>query len=415
VFYFQQLLNTALGGIDATSIIATVRGIAFAILLISFLIGLYQAALRGGDLQALAVTAIKYLIVALIIANWSTVFRDLNSSFNAVANSIGNSSSAGDMFMNWLTQLQQQAQNNPNLSFWDLVSGDTAGVITVGLLLIAYILYALAIIVFCFFYTLFGAVLYVMGPLVLALIPIAGVGQLGRAYAVNLMIWNAWGILYAVFGALITAIHFNQVSDVMGNGFLGFLRGVPDSWILGLVSIFYALAIALIPLIAKRIISGDVGSATFALVRAGTVAAGAALAGASGLSAGASAGSASGASAGAGGGTAAAGAGAGGGSSAVASAASGSMPPPAPSMAEFLRAGMGRGMSSEVSSDTGPPAPSAAVGSTPADAQQTSAVTAGGGRSSFNYRPRGVVQTITYNAGRVVGKAAGKRSDEGDE
>ena len=46
---------------------------------------------------------------------------------------------------------------------------------------------------------------------------------------------------------------------------------------LGLVSIFYALAIALIPFIAKRIISGDVGSTAFALVRAGGVAAGAAL------------------------------------------------------------------------------------------------------------------------------------------
>jgi hypothetical protein len=47
----------------------------------------------------------------------------------------------------------------------------------VVLLVVAYLLYALAMIVFCFFYTLFGAVLYVVGPLVLALIPISGVGQ----------------------------------------------------------------------------------------------------------------------------------------------------------------------------------------------------------------------------------------------
>ena len=55
---------------------------------------------------------------------------------------------------------------------------------------------------------------------------------------------------------------------------------------LGLVSIFYALAIALIPFIAKRIISGDVGSTAFALVRAGGVAAGTALAGVTGFAAG---------------------------------------------------------------------------------------------------------------------------------
>lgn len=94
MFYFQQLLNTALGGIDATNVIPSVSNMAFAILLIGFLVGLYQAVLRGGDLQALAVTAIKYLVVAMIVAHWSTVFRDVNSSFNTVASFIGNSSGA---------------------------------------------------------------------------------------------------------------------------------------------------------------------------------------------------------------------------------------------------------------------------------------------------------------------------------
>ena len=403
MFYFQQLLNTALGGIDGTSIIPTVKGIAFAILLVSFLVGLYQAALRGGDLQALAVTGIKYLVVAMIIANWSTVFRDVNGSFNTVANSISNSSSAGDMFINWMNQLQQQAQNNPNLTFWDIINGDQAGTVTVLLLVVAYGLFVLAMIVFCFFYTLFGTVLYVLGPLVLALIPIPGVGQLGKTYAMNVMIWNAWGILYAVFGALITAIHFNQVNDVLGNGFLGFLRGVPDSMILGMVSIFYALAIALIPLIAKRIISGDVGLTAFALVRAGAAAAGAALAGVSGLAAGAS-----GASSAAGGGSAAAG----GGSSSAASAVASSAPPPAPSMPEFIRAGL----ASAMNSDTSPRTPASSSGGSP-DKSSTAAAASAGRRSgpAFSYRPHGVVQTITYNAGRTLARVANKRDGNGDE
>ena len=55
--------------------------------------------------------------------------------------------------------------------------------IPVVLLVVAYLLYALAMIVFCFFYTLFGAVLYVVGPLVLALILISEVGQLGKSFA----------------------------------------------------------------------------------------------------------------------------------------------------------------------------------------------------------------------------------------
>jgi hypothetical protein len=403
VFYFQQLLNTALGGIDGTPIIPTVTNIAFAILLIGFLIGLYQAAMRGGDVQALGVTAIKYLVVAMIISNWTTVFRDVNGSFTAVAGFISNSSGAGDMFLNWMTQLQQQATTNPNLTFFDIITGDVAGSITVLLLLVAYILYALAIIVFCFFYTLFGTVLYVLGPLVLALIPVSGIGQLGRTYAINLMIWNAWGILYSIFGALITAIHFNQVNNVLGNGFLGFLRGVPDSVMLGLVSIFYALAVALIPFIAKRVISGDVGSTAFALVRAGAVAAGAAVAGVSGFAAGA--GTASGAAA-------PAGAGAGAGSSSTAVTVSSAMPPPTPttSMAGFLQSGM----ASAMSSNTNPVAPAARGDSKGNSGNRNGGdtATARPGGSSHSYQPRSVTQMITFNVGRALGKAAGRSKPE---
>lgn len=401
MFYFQQLLNTALGGIDATNVIPTVSNMAFAILLTGFLVGLYQAVLRGGDFQALAVTAIKYLVVAMIVANWSTVFRDVNGSFNTVASFIGNSSGAGDMFINWMTQLQQQAQSNPNLTFWDMITGDVAGAITVGMLLVAYVIYALAVIVFCFFYTLFGSVLYVLGPLVLALIPVSGIGQLGKTYAINVMIWNAWGILYAVFGALITAIHFNRVSDVLGNGFLGFLRGVPDSVVLGLVSIAYALAIALVPFIAKKVISGDVGSTAFAFVRAGAMAAGAALAGVSGFAAGSS-------SAAAGSGSSTAGAGL----STVSGAGSlaSSTPPPVPMMPEFLRSGVAGAMNSNLSPSAPP------VSSNGQTSSRGFAVAAGAGGPAISYRPHGVMQVISFNAGRALRRASGgRRDDDGNE
>ena len=249
----------------------TITNIAFAILLIGFLVGLVSGGVtwrrpsgaRGNGDQ---VSRRCHDLVQLgdgVPRRQRIFYR--GREFHRV-----NSSGAGDMFMNWMTQLQQQADNQSQPTFWDMITGDTAGTITVVLLLVAYIVYALAIIVFCFFYTLYGTVLYVLGPLVLALIPVSGIGQLGKTYAINVMIWNAWGILYAVFGALITAIHFNQVNNVLGNGFLGFLQGVPDSAMLGLVSIFYALAIAMVPFIAKGIISGDVGSTAFALVRAGS-------------------------------------------------------------------------------------------------------------------------------------------------
>jgi hypothetical protein len=377
VFYFQQLLNMAMAGIDGTAIIPTVANFAFAILLVGFLIGLYQAAFRGGDVQALAVTAVKYLVVAMIVSNWATVFRDVNSSFNSVANFIGNSSGAGDMFQSWMGQLQQQFANNPALTLWDIITGDPAGTITVLLLLVAYVVYALAIIVFCFFYVLFGSLLYVLGPLVLALIPISGIGQLGKSYAINLMVWNAWGILYATFGALITAIQFNRVNDVLGNGFLGFLKGLPDSTMLGLVSIFYALAVALIPFIAKRIISGDAGSAVYSVVRAGIFAVGAGVAAAVGMSTGAAAAPAGGAGA--------------------ASVAGGSSASASPSgMGDFIRGGVNSAMSGNASPPTPPPSSS----STPHKP------------SGFVYRPHGPAQVLSYMAGRRLATAIAGDSKE---
>ena len=106
MFYFQQLLQQGLDGIDRTAMLASVIGIAYTILLIGFLIGLYQAAMRGGDVQSLAITGIKYIVIAIILANWSTVFREVNDSFNQVAQFIDNSSGAGDMFLSWMEALQ---------------------------------------------------------------------------------------------------------------------------------------------------------------------------------------------------------------------------------------------------------------------------------------------------------------------
>jgi len=238
----------------------------------------------------------------------------------------------------------------------------------------------------------------VVGPLVLALIPIPGVGQLGKSYAVNVMIWNAWGILYAVFGALITAIQVNQVNNILGNGFLGFLKGAGDSVMLGLVSIFYALAIALIPFIAKRIISGDVGSTAFALVRAGGVAAGAALAGVSGFAAGASSAST--------GATASGGVGA----SSTAITLASSTPPPAPSMPDFIRSGV----ASAMSSNSGPVMPAAnANGNEGSGTRDVAAARSGsGGRHGSSYRPNSVTQVVSFNVGKTLGRATGGNNAE---
>lgn len=413
MFYFQQLLNIALSGIDATGILPTVINIAYGILLVGFLIGLYQAVLRGGDVQALGITAIKYLVIALIIANWSSAFREVNSSFNSVAQFIGNSSGAGDMFLSWMDQIGQQITNS-DVSLLDMITGDIAALIGALLIAVAYVVYAIAIIFFCFFYSLYGSVLYVLGPLVLALLPMAGVGQLAKSFATNLMIWNAWGIIYATMGALITAIQMNQVSQIGTGGFVGFLKGPLSSTILGLVSIFFALSIALIPFIAKRLVSGDVGSTAMAMVDAALTTGGIAVAlGAGGAALGATAAASSGSGGGAGnsGGALA---------SAGGGAASSSAPAGPATAGESIRAGI----ASAVTSGASPVSPSGSGSNGNSDENAGGSSSersgeSGGDRSaksggpSIAYRPRGVAQTLAYQAGRAIARA-GKNVTTGD-
>ena len=58
MFYFEQLLLTALSGIDSYNITSTVLGVAGTILLLSFLYSAYQAFAMGGDVRMLAIGGI---------------------------------------------------------------------------------------------------------------------------------------------------------------------------------------------------------------------------------------------------------------------------------------------------------------------------------------------------------------------
>jgi hypothetical protein len=396
-------LNEGLAGIDRTAMLPTITGIAYAILVIGFLVGLYQAAMRGGDLQALGVTAIKYVVIAIVVANWAGVFREVNSSVSQVAHEIYSSSTAGDVFLSWLDQLKQQFEADGTTSFLNLVSNTNSALITVLLVFVAYIIYVLAIVVFGFFYTLYGCVLYVLGPLVLALLPVPGVGQLAKSFATNIFIWSGWGILYALFASLITAIQANRIKDL--SSFLGFFLGGVDSTVLGLISIFYALALFLIPFIAKKVVSGDVGAAAYAMVRSAVIAVGAALSAGAGFAAGASATSASSA-AGAGGAGSSAGT-----ATSAATSSSSSMPPPEPSLAGTIRSGMASALNAES------PHPQLVAGKSDGGRGEGKRDGSGGGpqsRSSSRgggvgtFRPIGLAQNFAYQAGRAMGAAAGE-------
>ena len=117
--------------------------------------------------------------------------------------------------------------------------------------------------------------------------PLGGANRLAKSYIENIFIWNAWPILYGGFGALLSAVQMGQIGQMLNqNNFLGGLGNLEGSILIGIVSIVYSLAIAVIPFIAKRIVSGDVGSTAVAMVGTAVTALTAGAAGIEGAAAG---------------------------------------------------------------------------------------------------------------------------------
>jgi len=276
MFYFQQLFNTAMNGIDSGGATGSVVQVAQFVLLASLLFGVYEAWARGGDTHYLGATAVRFFAIGLVLINYGTAFRDVNGMFNGVANFIDTTTAGGvDVFGKWMNDLSTYWNNNNGIqALWGLITGAFSGVLESLLLLVGYIVFPITYAIFSLLYALYGSILYVVGPFVLALYPAFGFGQLARTYLVNLMIFNAWGLLYAIFGALMAAINMNTVSGVLNSGnFVGAFNGVTGSLLLGLASILLSLCIVLIPFLAKRIVEGDVGQTMTTVARTTVVAA----------------------------------------------------------------------------------------------------------------------------------------------
>jgi len=276
MFYFQQLFNTAMNGIDSGGATGSVVQVAQFVLLASLLFGVYEAWARGGDTHYLGAAAVRFFAIGLVLINYGTAFRDVNGMFNGVANFIDTTTAGGvDVFGRWMNDLSTYWNNNNGIqALWGLITGAFSGVLESLLLLVGYIIFPITYAIFSLLYALYGSILYVVGPFVLALYPAFGFGHLARTYLVNLMIFNAWGLLYAIFGALMSAINMNTVNGVLNSGnFVGAFNGVTGSLLLGLASILLSLCIMLIPFLAKRIVEGDVGQTMTTVARTTFVAA----------------------------------------------------------------------------------------------------------------------------------------------
>ncbi|HWR13501.1 MAG TPA: hypothetical protein VN577_01635 [Terriglobales bacterium] len=290
-FYFEQLLQRGLSGIDQQGITTAVLQIAGVILVFSLLWSVYEAYSNGGDVGALGVAALKYLILGIVFINYPSAFRAVNSMFNSVADGIYNLSGGLDAVQSWLNSLSQAWNTNPDWfsAIWNLVSGGAASTIASIITLAGYVLLPVTYTLFCLFYALYGAILYVVGPFVLALMPSRSMGQLARSFLVNLTVFHFWGLLYAIFQSLMSALQITDPMQLTGS-FLNAFSGSSQMIVMSLASLLLSIMIALIPFIASRIVRGDMGSTLMTVVGAaatlGAAASGLALAGGEGVGAG---------------------------------------------------------------------------------------------------------------------------------
>jgi hypothetical protein len=266
---FERFLTQAVAGIDSTSITSGMQNVAYVVLLVGFLWQVYQSALHGGDVRSLGTNLVKYIVTAVVVMNYGTIFTTINQGFVNAGNWISNASGSVNLFDNWKNDISTQFSQIGFQNLWGLITGSVAGIIDGILILVAYILYPVVIAIFGFFYIFYGSVLYIFGPIVIALLPLGGANRLAKSYIENVFIWNSWPILYGGFGALLSAVQMGQVGQMLSqNNFLGGLGNLEGAFLIGIASIIYSLAIAVIPFIAKRIVSGDVGATAVALVGA---------------------------------------------------------------------------------------------------------------------------------------------------
>jgi hypothetical protein len=284
---FERFLTQARSGIDSTGITSGMQNVAYVVLLVGFLWQVYQSALHGGDVRGLGTSLIKYVVTAVVVMNYGTIFTTVNQGFVNAGNWISSASGAGSLFENWKNDLQTQFNQVGFQKLWGLITGDLPGLLDALLILVAYLLYPIVIVIFGFFYIFYGSILYIFGPIVIALMPLGAANRIAKSYVENIFIWNAWTILYGGFGALLSAVQMGQIGQMLNqNNFLGGLGNLEGSILIGIVSIVYSLAIAVIPFIAKRIVSGDVGSTAVAMVGTAVTALTAGAAGIEGAAAG---------------------------------------------------------------------------------------------------------------------------------
>lgn len=271
-YFWAQPLQSALNGINASHLIGVLSGVGYALLMLSFLWAVYESFLRGGDVRGFALSLLKYGVTTLVIQHWSQVFQDTVNGFNSIAGVIIQNSVNYDFVASWTKQLHAYyaAQDSSGMThtveiFSHIREGLGAAFMNLFLTVVAMAIWPLCVEVFALVYSLWGCVLYCIGPLVLGLMPSMGFSRITKSYIQNVIIWNMWVVMIAILWAMLWAMNLTSLSTVLNSdGLLGYMQGVNATLLVSISTLLLSICTLLIPFVARHILHGEFGPAGMA-------------------------------------------------------------------------------------------------------------------------------------------------------
>src|SRR5438034_8606278 len=103
--------------------------IAQVILLISFLVAVYESFIRGGDVRMLGVAAVKYVGLGLVLLGYATAFRDVTRCLTVSDFIANNTTSGADIFKVWMSDLRAFFNQYGYTRIFDLIMGGIVGLL----------------------------------------------------------------------------------------------------------------------------------------------------------------------------------------------------------------------------------------------------------------------------------------------
>lgn len=253
--FFMTMWNNYCNAVS----VSTVTSVAYTILSVVAIGGVYGVFSRGGDLRELFAHFVKVAICGLLIAHWQTFFvTDITK--NGVFQ-IATSINSTDVYSALGTSLWNEIKENTTTwggIFETIMSDGILEILEILFTLLAMLCYAVAYGILCVLFTLWGLVLYVLGPILVATIPSGFFGNLGASYIKGMIEWLSWPIIFAIISEVMAKLNVASGSGSGGTLWQDSpLGSIGSETLLAMSTIIFSLMLLAMPWMAHRILGGD--------------------------------------------------------------------------------------------------------------------------------------------------------------